>query len=148
MNATTAVLITTSAAVSSRLLHGAVVDRQRHPRGTLLVLPPAEVAVYCVRAVELRTFIFRTIEAPEALSSELPGVSRSVRLLVQTRKRGRSARVEQLLVYLKRNGVQPAALSDSFYLRLNAVINGRFQRTNNGILSLLDRELSHRQVSR
>lgn len=136
---TTLVLATSSATVSSALLHGAAIERRPHPRGAVLVLPPGQIALYCLRTVKYRCFLFRTLGAPEELSSEVPGVSPRVRLLLQTQTLGRLARLQELLRYLARTGLQPSSLSDAFYLRLNAILNGRLPK-GKALRSLLARE--------
>jgi hypothetical protein len=136
----TAVLITHSAAVSSRVFHGAVAERRPHPRGTVLLVPPEQMVFYAVRTVQCRTFVFRTLSAPEPLSSQVPGVSPSVRLLLETRTLGRLSRLEQLLRYLERAGLEPSSLPDAFYSRLHAILSGRLPSSAKVIRSLLHQE--------
>lgn len=147
MTSRTLVLTMSSVAVSSRLLHGTVVERHSHPRGAVLGLPPGQIAVYCVRAVKCRAFLFRTLATPEPLSSELPGVTPRVRLLLQTQTLGRLARLEELFRYLARSGQQPSSLSDTFYLRLNAILAGKLPSSGKVLRSLLDREDPRIQVA-
>ena len=140
MSLSTAVLVTTSAALSSRLIHGAVAEHRVHSRGTVLVMPPGQIAFYGVWTVKCRTFVFRTLAAPEQLASEVPGVSPDVRLLLETHSRGRLARLQQLLRYLARKGLPPSSLSDAFYLRLHAILSGKLPAPSKVIRSLLDQE--------
>lgn len=140
----TLVLSTNSPTVSSALIHGSSIDRRPHPRGVILVLPPGQIALYCLRTVKYRCFLFRTLAAPELLSSEVPGVSPRVRLLLETQTLGRLARLRELLRYLARTGLEPSSLSDAFYLRLNALLNGRLPK-GKALRSLLAQEDSSSQ---
>jgi hypothetical protein len=136
----TRVLTMSSPDVSAWLVHGAVIAREPHPRGAVLSLPPGEIAFYCVHAVRCRTFVFRTLATLEPGSSELVGVRPSVRLLLQTQSRGRLKRLEALLRYLARAGRQPSTLSDTFYLRLHAILSGKLPSTGKVLTSLLEHE--------
>jgi hypothetical protein len=124
----TLVLLTNSAPVSSALIHGAAIERRQHPRGAVLVLPPGQIALYCLRTVKCRAFLFRTLAHPELISSEVPGVSPRVRLLLQTQTLGRLARLQELFRYLATEDLQPSFLSDRFYLRLNAILCGKLPK--------------------
>jgi len=96
----------------------------------------------------MRVFVFRTLQHDEPLSSELPGISPRARLLLQTGTVGRARRLEELLVYLNRQGRLPTALSDGFYVRLHALLSGRLPRAK--ILRRLleqEHEAAHAQTS-
>jgi hypothetical protein len=147
MTPTTSVLTTSSRAVSSQLIHGVVIERHSHPRGSVLVLPPGQIAVYCLRAVKCRSFVFRTLGRPEPLATEIPGVSPCVRLLMQMHTLGRLARLEELLRYLAKTRQQPSSLSDTFYLRLHAILSGKLPSSGKVLRSLLDQENSAIQVA-
>lgn len=121
------------------MLHGIALEREPHHRGMVAVVPPGEVVFYCLRTRVHRAFVFRTLGAPEALASEVPGVSPAVRLLVQTQTLGRLARLEELMRYLARSGRHPSTLSDAFYSRLNAVVGGRVPSSAR-VRSLVDHE--------
>lgn len=140
----TGVLVSTSASASAMLLHGSVIDRRPHSRGTLLLLPPDAIAFYCLRSTRCRTFVFRTLAAPEPLCTELPGVEPAVRLLLDVDTRGRLTRMEELLRFLQRKGVAPSKLSDRFYLRLHAILRGKLPRSGKVLRSLLDDEAGGR----
>lgn len=126
--ALTALVLSSSETASSRLLHGTPVERRSHPKGSVVLVESGQIVVYSVRARKLRTFVFRTLSAPEILSSWVPGVSPSVRLLLHTQTLGRLRRLEELLRYLERLGCSPSSLSDGFYSRLNAILSGRLPR--------------------
>ena len=147
MTSSTRLLETTSAAVTIRVVHGLALERRPHPRGTVLTVAPGQIVVYCLRARSCRTFVFRTLERPEAYSSELPGVSPAVRLLLQTQTVGRLARLEDLVHYLAKTGRDPSALSDVFYSRLNAILAGKLPRSRRSLRSLFEREACRSHVA-
>lgn len=75
----TTILITASATASSRLVDGPAHEHRVHPKGSLVLLPPGEIVFCSFRAWKLRTCVFRTLAAPETLSSEVSGISPHVR---------------------------------------------------------------------
>jgi len=121
----TAVLLTSSETASSRLVRDPSGESRPHPKGSLLLVPPGEVVFFSFRARKLRSFVFRTLGAPEPHSTAIPGVSPGVRLLLHTQTAGRLQRLEELLQYLDRIALPPSSLSDRFYSRLHAVLSGR-----------------------
>lgn len=123
--ALTAVLLTSSEAAASRILHGTPVESRPHHKGAVALLAPGELVVYSFRARKTRTFVFRTLAAPEDIATRVPGVTPAVRLLLHTHSLGRLRRLEELLRYLERIGCAPSALSDRFYSRLHAILSGR-----------------------
>ena len=134
----TLVLIRTSSAVATRLVHGGPLLRVSDG-GTVATIPAGEIVVYSLQARALRCFVFRTLNAPESFSTVVPGVSPKVRLLLHTSTLGRLQRLQQLLAYLERIGRTPSSLSDGFYLRLHTILNGRLPKTR-VLRSLLDQE--------
>lgn len=140
MTTSTRVLEMTSPSVTTRVVSSPAGERQPHPRGSVLVVPPGQVVVYCLRASACRAFVFRTLERLEPMSSAVPGVSPAVRLLVQTQTLGRLARLEDLVQYLAKTGRDPSSLSDVFYLRLNAILAGKLPRSRRTLRSLFERE--------
>lgn len=137
--APTSVLITSTRAVTSRLLHASVISDEPHQRGRVLGVSPGEIVFYSLSARAQRCFIFRTLAIPEALSSAVPGVNPEVRLLLQTATRGRLRRLEELLEFLAHSRRTPSSLSDGFYLRLHGLLSGRLPGRK-VLCALLDHE--------
>jgi hypothetical protein len=124
----TAALLTTSPALTTSLLLGTAVATRPHPRGQVALLAPGELALYFVRASRARAFLFRTLAAPEPITTLVPGVSEPVRLLVETASLDRSSKLARALRYLRAKGRNPSALSDDFYLRIHALLDGKLPR--------------------
>lgn len=139
LQGTTLVLITTSREVTTRLVHGSVLSQEPSRTGRVVTIAPGEIVFYALQARRERCFVFRTLRTTELCASSVPGVSPPVRLLLQTSTRGRLLKLEALLGHLARIGRSPSSLSDAFYLRLHALLDGRLPRTK-VLRTLLDFE--------
>jgi hypothetical protein len=124
----TAVLLTSSPEVTTTLLYGETIATRAHPSGRLAFLGPGELVLYFVRASLPRAFLFRTLVVGEPLSTAVPGVFAPVRLLAVTATLDRSSKLARMLRYVHTTGRVASALSDDFYLRIHALLDGRLPK--------------------
>lgn len=121
----TRVLCGSSAGWGAHLAFGRAVDNRPSSRGHWLSLPSDTIAAYCVSTDRTRTFVFRTIVASTPVATTIPGLSRSVCLLIELRTRARLSKLLRLFAYLIREGHDPNTLSDAFYLQVGSLLVGR-----------------------
>lgn len=137
---TTAVQLGEAGGVAGSLLCGTPLRTTPGARGPIARFPPGRIVAYLLELDgRPRVWVFRTLAGPAPLSAHIPGVHPHVSLLLEVRTWGRAERVRQLFAYLAREGLNPDALSDAFYLRAGYVLAGRLT-AKNVLLSLLRHE--------
>jgi hypothetical protein len=109
-----------------QIVYGEPYAVDRGARGPVALFAPGSLVAYQVQIDRARRlFIFRTLLVDDRLAATVPGVSPRVQLLVQLRSRARVRLVRQLFADLLALGGTPMALSDAFFLRLGATLDGR-----------------------
>ena len=96
-------------------------------RGDVALFAGDAVVAYLLRTRrrKARCFVFRTLAVDDRLAAKIPGAQPRVRLLGQVPTLGRAELVERLFVYLAKEGRDPSALPDAFYVRVMTALGGR-----------------------
>jgi hypothetical protein len=110
----------------SELLVGTPRDLGEGRLGPVARFESGQVVAYQIRGRRRqRLFVFRTLDVDDPFAVAVPGVRPRVRLLMELRTAGRIRLVRSLFAYLAREGWEPSALPDTFYVRVAAVLGGR-----------------------
>ena len=135
----TAVQLRAEGELLARLLCGLRPSVVSGARGDVALLPEGRIAAYVVeRRRTTGVYIFRTARG-DALSV-VPGVSKPVRLLFASLRRGAARRTRNFVRNLTSYGHDPSDLSDDFWLRAAGALIAR-RRPGRLVLSyLLSRE--------
>jgi hypothetical protein len=75
----------------------------------------------------------------DATGADVPGVHPRVALLLELRTSARIDKLRRLLSFLEKHGLEPASMSDAFYLRVSHVLGGHLTAPKI-VLSLLRHE--------
>jgi hypothetical protein len=91
--------------------------------GDKLLFSAGSIVVYAIsQGKKRKAFLFRT--GPDG-SDILPGVYPAVNLLVQAKTREKVTRLLKVIASLSRRKMEIVSLSDSFFLRVNVLIENR-----------------------
>jgi len=135
----TAVQLRKTSSLWCDLVYGAPREVVAGKLGRVAVFGGGQVVAYRIRSRRsTRLHILRTLDVTDRLAAAVPGVRPRVRLLVSLRTAGRARLAQKLFTYLLRTGRDPSALSDTFYVRVGAVLGGRLPATE-VLTSLLSR---------
>ncbi len=139
----TAVQLRDTEHLTCQLIHGTPAATIAGGLGPIAIFEPDQLVAYLIdTVVGARVFIFRTLATRDPAAPTVPGVFPSVSLLVATRSRGRAAHLRNLFLYFEKVKLDPASLSDEFYLRVAGVLGGKLDRNNRVLRELLSRELA------
>jgi len=109
-----------------QLVYGEPYAVDRGARGPVALFAAGSLVAYQVQIDRARRlFIFRTLLVDDRLAAAVPGVTPRVQLLAQLRSAARVRLVRQLFADLLAMGWTPSTLSDAFFLRLGAILEGR-----------------------
>jgi hypothetical protein len=97
------------------------------PRAAAHFLPGQLVVSLLETDQRLRLFAFRTLAPGSHGGSLVPGIRPGVDLLLATRTRLAASRLRNMLLYLRRRQIDPAGLSDDFWLSLGVVISSKLR---------------------
>jgi hypothetical protein len=111
---------------SGRLLHGAPIEVLPGPRGPIALFGPDALVAYLVESsYRPSLFVFRTLVADDRLAASVPGVRPRVHLLLDLHRAGRVRQAQAMLAHLLKQGLEPSALPETFWLRLGFAFGGR-----------------------
>jgi hypothetical protein len=115
----------------SELLYGAPCEMVDGKQGPVALFAPDALVGYLFRSRRrAHLFVFRTLMVDDRLATLVPGVHPRVRLLVDVRSVARVRLIRSLFRRLLRDGQDPTALPDGFYLRVGVAVSGRLRRGN------------------
>ncbi|MCL2450831.1 MAG: hypothetical protein FWD17_17955 [Polyangiaceae bacterium] len=127
---------------SPELAYGDPAAVRSGSRGPVALFVPGSLVAYELGVSRRRRlFVFRTLVADDRLAATVPGVHGRVRLLLHLRTRARIARLRSVFAELLAVGQSPLALSDAFFVRVGAVLEGR-RGPQRSLSALLRRETS------
>lgn len=107
-----------------KILYGDFLKIVDGNRGPIVFFDPGKTVAYFVEIQKIpKLFIFRTTSGEGSFL--IGGVSPGVLLLVETKTKGKTTRLRNVLNYLMKNNINLDELSELFYLRLASIIEGR-----------------------
>lgn len=108
----------------SYTIHGTPVARQQGLKGEIYLYEAGHIVGYIVNKLHnKRAFIFATCNGPG--THKVPGVFPEVRLLIETRSKGKTRRLVQYIEYARKNKIVLDNLPKDFFVRLNTLLEER-----------------------
>ena len=113
----------------SYTMHGHSEKTTKGMKGDIVLYEDGEIVAYIIgKAYNKRAFIFETDSIQG--THKIPGVYPAVRLLVETRSRGKTQRLQKYLRYALNQKISLYNLPDAFYCRLNILLEERSSHTS------------------
>jgi hypothetical protein len=137
----TAIQLRFDGELTARLLCGGPFSIVGGMEGEIALLPPGRVAAYQVaRRRTICLYVFRT--AAGGGRTVVPGVSKPVRLLLSSGRRGTAKRIRNFIRKVTSYGHDPSELTDEFWTRAAGALLARRRPAEQLLSSLLAREAS------
>jgi hypothetical protein len=133
----TAVGLRSDGEVDARLIYG--VPHKTTDRAAFFC--PGHLVMYMLETTRRPSvFVFRTLHCPTPTAATLPAVHPVVQLLLRTKTRTAASRIRNMLLLFERRKIDPAQLSDDFWMRLGVILSARLRQGNSYLSDLLAHE--------